>query len=281
MSQIRITADSVCDLSPEIIAEYNFAIMPLMVGLGEKYYEDSVNIDPVDIYKYVAESKKLPKTSARTFSDYKDFFQKVTENGDTVIHFSLSASMSSSYQNACIAAEEIDGQVYVIDSRNLSTGIGLMMIDAYNFAKEGKIAEEIVQLINDNRDNIRTSFVVDSLDYLRMGGRCSAVAALGANMLRLHPCIAVKDGKMGVGNKLRGPMSRVILQYVTEQLKLPNIRTDKIFLTHADCDEQVIAAVRAEIEKIGFDRIYQTRAGATINSHCGQGSLGVLFEVTE
>ncbi len=281
MSNIVLSSDSVCDLSEEIISRHSVVIMPLLVGLGETYYQDGVDITPTDIYAYVAANKALPKTAARGVADYIDYFTKLSEGGKSVIHFAISSDMSSSYQNACIAAGEVGEGIHVIDSRNLSTGIGLLILDAAKMIQEGKEPADIVSEISRRIPLVRASFVVDTLDYLRMGGRCSAVAALGANMLKLHPCIEVKDGKMGVGTKYRGPLPKVILQYANEKLtKTEGICRDKVFITHANCDEAVVESVKAKVEELGiFEEIYVTKAGATINSHCGQGTLGVLFEV--
>lgn len=283
MAKVRITADSTCDLSPELIQKYNIGIMPLLVGLGETYYLDGVNICPADIYKFVKEEKVLPKTAARSMTDYEEFFRSYTDQGESVVHFIISSEMSSSYQNACIAADEVGGDIHVIDSRNLSTGIALLMLDALEMADEGKSAGEIADAVRDRAKLVRASFVVDTLDYLRMGGRCSSVEALGANLLKLHPCIEVTNGVMGVAAKYRGPLSKVIIQYAKDKLKnIENIRPDHVFITHTDCDPAVVASVREEIEKTGhFKNIYETKAGCSVNSHCGQGTLGVLYEVNE
>ena len=280
MSKVIISSDSVCDLSQELIEKIGLTIMPLLVNLGGTDYQDGVDIVPEDIYKFVAENKTLPKTAARSIAEYTDFFTELGKQGD-VIHFTISSEMSSSYQNAMIAAGEVEANVYVIDSRNLSTGIGLLILDAAEMRDAGKSAAEIAEELRSRTDLVRASFVVDTLDYLRMGGRCSAVAALGANMLKLHPCIEVKNGKMGVGSKYRGALSKVILQYAVEKLtKTENICKTKIFITHANCEDTVVQAVKEKVEEMGiFENIYVTRAGATINSHCGQGTLGVLFEV--
>lgn len=281
MSNIILSSDSVCDLSEELVTRHNISIMPLLVGLGETYYQDGVDITPEDIYTYVAANKILPKTAARGVADYIDYFTKLCEGGNEVIHFAISAEMSSSYQNACIAATEVGDCVHVIDSRNLSTGIGLLILDAAEMVEAGKSAEEIVFDLARRIPLVRASFVVDTLDYLRMGGRCSAVAALGANMLKLHPCIEVKNGKMGVGSKYRGALGKVIVQYALEKLtKTEGICKDKVFITHANCEDAVVQAVKDKVDELGiFENVYITRAGATINSHCGQGTLGVLFEV--
>ncbi len=281
MNNIVLSSDSVCDLNAELIAENNVSIMPLLVGLGETYYQDGVDITPEDIYAYVAANKVLPKTAARGVADYIEYFTRLSEGGKEVVHFAISAEMSSSYQNACIAASEVGDCIHVIDSRNLSTGIGLLILDAARMVAEDKSAEEIVFEISRRIPLVRSSFVVDTLDYLRMGGRCSTVASLGANMLKLHPCIEVKNGKMGVGNKYRGVMPKIILQYINEKLtKTENIDKSKIFITHSNCDAAMVEAAREKVESMGiFENIYVTTAGSTINSHCGQGTLGILFEV--
>lgn len=281
MSNIVLSSDSVCDLTAELIAENNISIMPLLVGLGETYYQDGVDITPEDIYAYVAANKELPKTAARGVADYIEYFTKLSEGGKEVVHFAISAEMSSSYQNAYIAATEVGDCIHIIDSRNLSTGIALLILDAAEMVEGDKSAEEIVFEISRRIPLVRSSFVVETLDYLRMGGRCSTVASLGANMLKLHPCIEVKNGKMGVGNKYRGVMPKIILQYINEKLsKTENIDKSKIFITHSNCDAAMVAAAKEKVESMGiFENIYVAAAGSTINSHCGQGTLGILFEV--
>ncbi|MBQ6946544.1 MAG: DegV family protein [Clostridia bacterium] len=281
MSKIILSSDSVCDLSRELIEKIDLTIMPLLVGLGEEYFQDGVDIIPQNIYDFVAENKKLPKTAARSIADYTDFFTKLGAEGE-VIHFVISSDMSSSLQNAVIAAGEVGDHIHVIDSRNLSAGIGLLILDAHEMRAEGKSADEIVAGINNRVDKVRASFVVDTLDYLRMGGRCSAAAALGANMLKLHPCIEVKDGKMGVGAKYRGKMSKVIKDYADDKLAVANIDPRHVFVTHTECDAEVVNAVLEKVKALGiFENIYETEAGCTVNSHCGPGTLGVLYEVKE
>ncbi len=281
MSTIRITADSTCDLSPELIRKYDFGIMPLFVGLGDTYGKDGIDVFPEDIYKYVKETGVLPKTAAGTIPDYEAFFRQYTDKGETVIHFNISSGFSSTHQNARLAAEEIGSGVYVVDSLNLSTGTAHLMLDAADMLCDGMDAESVVEAVRERASLVRTSFVVDTLDYLRMGGRCSAVSALGANLLKLHPCIEVRDGGMVVGTKYRGPLAKVIRQYALDKLtKTENIRMKNVFITHTNCDEDIVAAVREIVEThASFENIYETKAGATVNSHCGQGTLGVLFEV--
>ncbi len=281
MNKIIISSDSVCDLSPELIQKLQLPVMPLLVGLGDEYFKDGVDIVPQDIYKFVDEHKKLPKTAARSIADYTEFFTKLSGEGE-VIHFVISSDMSSSMQNALIAAGEVGENIHVIDSRNLSTGIGLLILDAARLRDEGKSAAQIIAEIERRIPLVRASFVVDTLDYLRMGGRCSAAAALGANMLKLHPCIQVADGKMGVGKKYRGKMSKVICDYAADILSVENIEPRNVFVTHTKCDPDIVAAVIDKVKELGlFENIYETEAGCTINSHCGPGTLGVLYEVTK
>ncbi len=281
MNKLILSSDSVCDLSKELIEKLDLHIMPLLVGLGDRYFQDGVDICPQDIYDFVAENKKLPKTAARSIADYTDYFKKLGAEGE-VIHFVISAEMSSSCQNALIAAGEVGEHIHIIDSRNLSTGIGLLILDAHQMREDGKSADEIVAEIQRRIPLVRASFVVDTLDYLHMGGRCSAVAALGANMLKLHPCIEVKDGKMGVGSKYRGKLSKVIRDYANDKLKVENINPRNIFVTHTKCDPLVVEAVKSMVAEMGiFENIYETEAGCTINSHCGPGTLGVLYEVKQ
>ena len=247
------------------------------------YKLDGVDIFPEDIYKYVAQTKILPKTAARSVADIEKFFRSYTDRGETVIHFNISAEMSSSHQNACIAAAEIGQNVYVVDSRNLSTGTSLLILDALDMIEEGKDAAQIAEACRARTKLVRASFVVDTLDYLKMGGRCSSVAALGANLLKLHPCIEVWDGSMRVATKDRGSLSKVILQYVTDKLtNVDNIRMKNVFITHTECDGAVVQAVLDLVKQhASFENIYETHAGCTINSHCGQGTLGILYEVEE
>jgi len=278
--KVKICADSVCDLSPELVEKLALPVIPLYVMLGGKEHRDGVDIVPEDIYNHVAGGGTIGSTAAISVADYIEFFQKQLEDCDAIVHFHISASMSSCYQNACIAAEEV-GNVYPIDSANLSTGIGLQIIDAVEMAEKGMSAEEIRDAVNANRGKVEASFVVDSVDYLHKGGRCSAVAALGANLLGLKPCIEVRDGAMGVAKKYRGKIGKCLLQYVRERLEgREDIDTCKIFITNSGgfTDEE-LRAVEDEVKKYqSFGAIYHTRAGCTVSNHCGPKTLGILFE---
>ena len=275
---VIISADSTCDLSPELLDKYGVPICPLFVVMNDTPLRDGIDAVPQDIFDYAKTSGQLAKTTAPNVADYTAFFKGITSEGQAVVHFAISAPMSVSYANACAAAEEFEN-VYVIDSMNLSTGIGLLVLSACDMAKEGVAADEIVRKITDLRDYVDASFVLDTLKFLHKGGRCSAVAALGANLLKLKPCIEVRGGKMAVGKKYRGKMPDVLEKYVGEVLSgLDDIDKRRVFITHTCEDREVVDAVREQIEKLGaFEEILETRAGCTISVHCGPGTLGVLF----
>ncbi|MBQ6823069.1 MAG: DegV family protein [Clostridia bacterium] len=286
MNKIIISSDSTCDLSPALLERFDVKILPLYVNLGDTSYRDGVDIHPEMIYDYVAENKMLPKTSAASIPDYTEWFSTFTKEGCDVIHFSISASMSVTHQNARMAAEEAEGEgkVYVVDSANLSTGSGLLVLDAADLRAEGKTAEEIYNEVLRRVPLVRASFVVDILDYLKMGGRCSAVAALGANLLKLHPLISVEDGKMGAGKKYRGGIDAVMVQYAKELLAANEgkINPKRCFVTHTETAPETVAKVTEVVRNSGiFEEILETTAGCVVTSHCGPGTLGVLFEVNE
>lgn len=278
MSNIVITGDSTCDLSPELRQRYNIDILPLGVTLGGKVYKDGVDITPDDIYAHHDKTGELPKTTAANVDEFYNFFKKFADEGKTVIHFDISSGMSSTFNNARIAAEEFEN-IYVIDSANLSTGIGLLVVAAAEMVNEGLEAEEIVAKINDMVPKVDASFVIDNLEYLYKGGRCSALAAFGANMLKLKPCIEVKNGAMGVSKKYRGRYADVLKTYVSERLgDGSDIDNSRVFVTHAGCDEEVVKQVVEQVKEAGiFKEVFLTRAGCTVSSHCGANTLGVLF----
>ncbi len=277
-SKIVITSDSTTDLGTALKERYHIDTLPLGIVLGDQLYNDGVDITPFDIYEHHAKTGELPKTNATNIDDAALFFKKYVDAGNTVIHFCLSSEMSSNYNNARLAAEEV-GNVFVIDSRNLSTGGGLLVIEAAEMAKQGLSAEEIVEKINGLIPCVDTSFVIDSLEYLYKGGRCSALAMFGANLMKLKPCIQVKDGVMGVAKKYRGKFPVVLEQYVREQLSdLDDIKLDRIFVTHAGCDLDMVQDIVNLVKEIApFKEVFVTTASCTISSHCGQNSLGILF----
>lgn len=280
MSKIILTADSTCDLTPELKNKYQVSYIPLHIVLGEKSYEDGVNIMPQEIYQNFEATGVLPRTAAVNTAEYLEVFRPVVERGDSVIHINLGSAISSSYQNACIAAEEL-GNVYVVDSCNLSTGSGHIVIEAAKMIGQGMEASEIAEKLRSLTKKVHSSFVIDKLDYLCAGGRCSTLAVLGANLLRIKPSIFVSnaDGSMTVGKKYRGKLENVLIQYVDEQLSAyDNIRTDKIFITHAGIGEEYVKLVYDHLKSRNFfENIYITTASCTISSHCGPGTLGILF----
>ena len=278
MNNIVITSDSTSDLSSELRQRYNINILPLGVTLGGKVYKDGVDITPDDIYAHHDKTGELPKTTAANVDEFYNFFKKFADEGKTVIHFDISSGMSSTFNNARIAAEEFEN-IYVIDSANLSTGIGLLVVAAAEMVNEGLEAEEIVAKINDMVPKVDASFVIDNLEYLYKGGRCSALAAFGANMLKLKPCIEVKNGAMGVSKKYRGRYADVLKTYVSERLgDGSDIDNSRVFVTHAGCDEEVVKQVVEQVKEAGiFKEVFLTRAGCTVSSHCGANTLGVLF----
>lgn len=275
--RIAITADSTCDLSAELMERYGILPAPLTVEMGGELYKDMVDISPDDIYKNVDGGGNLPRTSAVNADEYRQLFLSCLETNDAVIHINLSSEMSTCYQNAIIAAEGL--KVYPVDSRNLSTASGHLAIIAREMADEGMNSEEIARAITDMTDKVDASFIPSRLDYLHKGGRCSSVAMLGANLLRIRPCIEVSSGVMGMGKKYRGSFVRCLENYVKDRLgDGSGISKKRIFITHSGVPEEQIEAVRAAINGIcAFDEILETRAGCTISSHCGPSTLGILF----
>lgn len=277
-SDIIITSDSTTDLSKELCERYKITVMPLCITLGDKLYTDGVDITPDDIYAHHDRTGELPKTTATNVGDCLDFFSQFTSQGKTVIHFTISSEMSSTYNNACMAAEEL-GNVYIIDTKNLSTGGGLLVITAAELLNQGLPVEEIVEKTRETVARVDASFVIDNLEYLYKGGRCSAVAMLGANLLKLKPCIQVKNGKMDVAKKYRGRYADVLKQYVVDKIgDYSDIDLDRVFVTHAGCDPQLVNDIVELVKKTApFKEVFLTRAGCTISSHCGANTLGVLF----
>ncbi len=278
MAKIKITCDSTCDLTKEIYDGLNVSVMPLGVYLGDELKRDGITATAVDIFEYVDKTGTLPKTCACSIGEYADFFQGFIDDGYKVIHISLGSDLSASNQNARLAAEDIDG-VYVIDSKNLSSGSGHLVIEATNMMNDGMEAEDIAAKLNEMVPKLDVSFVVQTLDYLHKGGRCSGVAALGANLLKLRPCIDVKDGKLGVGKKYRGSMIKTLRDYITDRLaNRDDLDLRRIFITHSHAPAEVVAELKALIAELApFEEIIETVAGCTITSHCGPDCLGVLF----
>lgn len=280
MSRIKIVADSTCDLSGELIEKYDISIIPLNVIMGDNSYLDGVEITPDELYKWADANKTTPKTAAISFEKAAEVLKPFMDAGDDIIFFGISASMSTTCNVVRLISEDTPYErLFVIDSMNLSTGIGLQVLRAARMASEGKTAEEIVSEIEGARSLVRASFVVDTLTYLARGGRCNAVTALMGNMLKLHPVISVKDGAMGVSKKMRGKIDVVIKKYVEEMKdELLNADPERVFITHSGCSDELLSAVKDQLAALGhFKEIDITRAGGVVSSHCGPNTLGVLF----
>ena len=281
MGKIGIASDSTCDLSKELTDRYEISILPLHVILDDKEYLDGVEISSTDIYEWSDRTKKTPKTSAFSPEEAEEFLKKQMEKYDELIFFDISDIMSSSRSVMQVAVNTLglEDKVYVIDSMNLSTGIGLLVVEAAILAKEAKNAKEVVDEILVLRPRVRASFVVDTLTYLYRGGRCSGTAALLGSAIKLHPSIIVADGSMQVGKKYRGAMDRVVKSYVEDQIGLMmGAVKDRIFITHSGSDPKIVEAVKAQLLDLGyFKEVIETHAGGVISSHCGPGTLGVLY----
>ena len=278
---IRIFADSTCDLSEELISRYQITILPLHVVLGETEYLDGSEITPDEIYAWSSENKLPPKTSAVSMETVGKAYASALNAGDEIISFSISSDMSTTANVMRLTAQELDAEerITVIDSMNLSTGEGLLVVAAAEMAQKGMSRSEIEQKICSLRPLVRASFVVDTLTYLHRGGRCSGLAALAGGALKLHPRIAVSDGKMAPGKKYRGAMGKTILVYAKDmEEELLQAQPAHVFITHSGCPQAEIDAVKAYVESLNrFEEIHVTRAGGVISSHCGPGTLGVLF----
>ena len=274
----KILSDSTCDLSQAILEANNITLIPLTVVKDGKEFKDGITITPSEIFAHVAAGGDLCSTSANSVGEYTDEFAKHADRFDGVLHINIGSAFSSCYQNACIAASDFDN-VKVVDSQNLSTGQGLVVLEACRLAKECSSLEELHEKVQAFTEKVEASFLVDKLNYLAKGGRCSAVAALGANLLNLKPCIDVKDGKMGVSKKYRGKYAKCLATYVQERLaERDDIRRDVLFITKTSVSDEEYEAVMEAVRAYGnFETVYETFAGCTVSCHCGPGTLGVLF----
>ena len=280
MQKIQITSDSTCDLSPELIEKFGIDILPLAVITDDEHL-DQVDLFPKDIFEYVKATKKLPKTAARSVADYEEFFRKHIEKGETIVHTGIGNELSASHRNACEAAKNVaPDKIFVVDSRSLSTGTGLLVLAACDMANSGKYtAQEIAETIAKRAPFVQASFVVETLDYLYKGGRCSALAMFGANLLKIKPKLQVVDGKIVVSGKSLGKMIPVLKKYIDGELeKYSNPDKTRCFVTHATADQALVDEIVEYVKsKNIFNEVYTTVAGSTITSHCGQGTLGILY----
>ena len=278
MRKVKITCDSTCDLTPELYARYGVSVISLCVALGDRLCRDGVDVSPEELFSYTEETGNLPTTSAISVGEYADFFRPLVEQGQDVVHISLSSGISSSHRNARIAAQELRN-VYIIDSQSLSTGSGHLVILAAELASAGYDGADIAKALEDIKSHLDVSFVLQTLDYLHKGGRCSGLARFGANMLKLRPEIVMENGTLHVGRLYRGSMEKSILDYVRGRLEgVGEIKYDRIFVTHSGVPKEIVDQVIGLIRQLHpFEEVIETRAGSTISCHCGPGCLGVLF----
>ena len=276
---IKITADSTCDLSPEILNALDITLSPLHVLVDDKDYRDGINITPPDIFKYVGEQNKTCTTSAINTYEYEEFFAQFEKDYEAIIHINLGAEFSSCHQNTKLAAQNFDN-VYVINSQNLSTGSGHLVYEAALLAKAGRSAQEIVNELESIISKVNASFVIDKMDYLKKGGRCSSLEAFGATLLKIKPSIEVTDGKMVVGKKYRGNFESCLQKYIKDRL-FENDRIDysRVFITHSMCAPETVGKVKEWIAQYAqFDEVIETYAGCTVSAHCGPNTLGILYK---
>ena len=276
--RIKVTADSTCDLTKELLAEHDITLTPLIVIKDNAEFYDGETITPAEIFEHVANGGSLCSTAARSVGYYQDVFGKFASEYDGVIHISIGSGFSSSYQNASLAAEEFDN-VRVIDSQNLTTGQGFIVLEAVKLASSCTSLDELEKKLIDFSSRVEVSFVLDRLDYMVKGGRCSAAAALGANLLNLKPCIEVKDGKLGVVKKYRGSYTKCLQSYIKDRLDgRDNLGRELVFVTSTPVSEDAYSAVMNSVASYGkFDSIIETTAGCTVSCHCGPGTLGIIF----
>ena len=276
--KIKIISDSTCDLSAQLIAKHDITLTPLTVVKNDEQFKDGVTITPAEIFAHVAAGGALCSTAANSIGEYADAFETYCPNYDGVIVITIGSGFSACYQNACLAAEDYPN-VRVIDSQNLSTGQGLVVLKACQLAETATDLDALADQLRDYTEKVEASFVVDKLDYLVKGGRCSSAAALGANLLNLKPCIEVKGGKMTVGKKYRGNYAKCLTNYVKERLEgREDIDTDTLFITQTVVSDDAFNAVKNAVsEYSNFETVYETFAGCTVSCHCGPGTLGILF----
>lgn len=276
--KVKIISDSTCDLSPALLAEHDIALARLTVIKGDEQFVDGETITPADIFAHVAAGGDLCSTSAYSVGQYEDLFAQYAKDYDGIIHINISSHFSSCHQNACIAAEDFPN-VRVIDSMNLSTGQGHVVLEACRLAKECEDLDEIADKLKAFAPRVEASFLLDQLKYMVKGGRCSSAAALGANLLNLKPCIEVRDGKMSVVKKYRGSYAKCLASYVKDRLAdREDIVRNELFLTYTPVTDECLTAVKETIDAYGnFQTVYETTAGCTVSCHCGPSTLGVLF----
>ena len=275
---VMITADSTADLSADLRERFDIRVIPLTITLGDESFPDGEHFTPADMYARYREDGTLPKTAAPSIQDFLTFFEAFTEKGFEVVHLDISAELSNTSNAARLAAEELEG-VYVIDSRMLSSGIALLAIEGAECRDKGMNAEEIAAHLEELKKKVSTSFVLDTLQFMWKGGRCNAVTALGANLLKIKPGLEMRNGRLEVNKKYRGSMERVYRQYITERLEGKAVRPGHVFLTESgEVPEETVESLTALVKELtGCREVHHATAGCTISSHCGPKTLGVLF----
>lgn len=278
--KVKIVADSTCDLNLQLLEKYRIEVIPLNVNLGDQSYLDGVDIHTPDLFEYYKKTGKLPTTSAPTPAYYEDFYQKWTNEGWEVVHFSISAELTVTPNIAKMAAEKFDN-IYPVDSRNVSNGMGILAIKAAQLRDEGLNAKEIVERVKGMTDKVRTTCVISTLLYMYKGGRCTGVQALGANLLNLKPCIDVTDGKMGVAKKYRGSLKSAVCKLVEDRLKgKENIDLSRIMIANYDVDSHTIDAIKAKIREYqDFKDILVGDCGCSVSVHCGPGTVAIIYMI--
>ncbi len=277
MQNIIIAVDSACDIPASFLTENEVAVLPYHISFGSEDYIDGVTITRSDLYKKVEETGVLPKTAAISPAAFSDFFASLLAKGDAVVYFSIGSHFSSACQNATLAAAELEN-VFVVDTASLSSGEALVLLHAIALRKEGHTAAEIAEACRAYTARCNVSFVLDLLDYMHRGGRCSGVAALGANLLGIKPSLGITDGVLGLEKKYRGKLRVVVSKYIRERLEGLTVMPDYVFLTDAGVESEVRDAAYETLRELGiFKEIYLTDAGCVISSHCGPGTLGILF----
>lgn len=273
--RIIVSAESTIDLPREILEQFNIKTVPFTVVMGEQEYLDG-EIKNEDIFKFVEMNNILPKTSAVNEVQYSNHFNELLKDYDAIIHISLSSQISSAYQNACNVAKDLNN-VYVIDSKSLSTGIALLAIKASEMISEGIELKEIVKTMHMLTEKVQASFILDKLNYLYKGGRCSALSVFGANLLRIKPQILLQNGKMVVGKKYIGNLESVTTKYCDDTLKENAGDKNYAFITYTTATDKMVQIAEEKLKNYGFKTVYKTHAGATITSHCGPHTLGILY----
>ncbi len=274
--KIAVSAESTVDLTKELLEKFNIHTLPFTVIMGEEEKLDGV-VNADDIIAFVNKTKILAKTSAVNRVQYQEHFSNLKKEYDAIIHFSISSKLSSAYENALSVAKEMEN-VLVVDTASLSTGIALLAVNASKMVENGCSLDEIYNYSINNREKVQASFVLNRLDYLYKGGRCSSLSYFGANLLKIRPQILLKDGAMKSGNKYRGNMPNIVNKYVQDVLnEFAPINFETVFITYTTCDENIINSVENTLKDFGFKNIYITRAGATITSHCGEECIGILY----